>query len=42
MIQTPATAPMCGKLGSFEPTLELGVMSAVRTIGLDLAKTVFR
>jgi hypothetical protein len=32
---------MCGKVGLFEPTLEMGVMSEVRTIGVDLAKRGF-
>jgi transposase len=33
---------MCGKVRLFEPTLEMGVMSEVRTIGLDLSKTVLQ
>lgn len=34
--------PVCGKVVLFEPLLEMGIMSKVRTTGLDLAKNVFQ
>lgn len=33
---------MCGKVELFKPPLEMGMMSEVRTIGLNLAKNVFQ
>jgi hypothetical protein len=42
MMQTPATSPACGKVELLKPPLEMGFISEVRTIGLDLAQNVFQ